>query len=156
MTTREIVEKFEAGSPPGDSFHHADHVQVGFAYLSEFSVLEAIGKFSAALKHFAVKCGKPNLYHETITWAYLFLIRERMARAGREQSWEEFAENNADLLIWNGGVIQRMYGKEILTSEIARAVFVLPVIPSRPQPEGRTAEESAVAYKTAYPSLRSR
>ena len=126
MTNREIIERFEAGTPPGDSFHHADHVQVGFAYVSEFPVLEAIAKFSAALQRFAAKCGKPNLYHETITWAYLFLIRERMVRGGRAQSWEEFAAENSDLLIWSGGIVQRIYGKGILESETARMNFVLP------------------------------
>jgi hypothetical protein len=125
MTDQQTIEQFEKSVAPGGSFHHADHVRVAFAYLTRYPLLEAVQKFSAALKRFALAQGKPGLYHETITWAYLFLIRERMARAG-QQSWEEFAEQNADLLVWNDGVVQRAYRKETLASELARTVFVLP------------------------------
>jgi hypothetical protein len=126
MTGVEIIEQFEQSHAPGGSFHHADHVRVAFAYLTRYPFLEAVEKFSAALKRFALAQGKPGLYHQTITWAYLFLIRERMARAGEPLSWEEFAEQNTDLLIWNGGVVQRSYRKETLSSDLARRVFVLP------------------------------
>ena len=91
QANRRLISEFEQGRVPG-GFHHADHIRVAFAYVSEFPMLEALAKFSAALKRFAISKGKPNLYHETITWAYLLLIGERMARAGRAQSWEEFAE----------------------------------------------------------------
>jgi len=124
-TNQALVSEFEQGRAPGD-FHHADHVRVAFAYVSRFPFLEAVERFSAALKRFAISKGKPNLYHETITWAYLFLIRERIARSGRTQSWEEFAERNPDLLIWKGGVLATLYRQETLDSDLARHNFVLP------------------------------
>jgi hypothetical protein len=94
--------------------------------VSELPILDAIAKFSSALKRFAQAKGKPNLYHETITWAYLFLIRERIARSGRTQSWGEFAVNNQDLLQWKGGVLTSLYCQETLNSDLARQVFLLP------------------------------
>jgi hypothetical protein len=124
-TNEALVSEFEQGRAPGD-FHHADHVCLAFAYVSRFPFLEAVERFSAALKRFAVSKGKPNLYHETITWAYLFLIRERIARSGRTQSWEEFADRNPDLLIWKGGVLATLYRQETLDSDLARLNFVLP------------------------------
>jgi len=120
-----LISEFEQGRVPG-GFHHADHMRVAFAYVSEFPMLEAIARFSAALKRFARSKGKPNLYNETITWAYLFLIGERIARAGTAQSWEEFAEGNQDLLIWKGGVLERYYSKPAIESDLARQRFVLP------------------------------
>jgi hypothetical protein len=120
-----LISEFEQGRAPGD-FHHADHVRVAFAYISRFPFLEAVERFSAALQRFAVSRGKPNLYHETITWAYLFLIRERIIRSGRRQSWEEFEEHNPDLLIWKGSVLGSLYRPETLESEQARRIFVLP------------------------------
>lgn len=125
MTDEQTIEQFEQSIAPGGSFHHADHVRVAFAYLTRYPFLEAVEKFSAALKRFALAQGKPGLYHETITWAYLFLIRERLARVGQTLSWEEFAEQNPDLLVWNEGVVQA-YRKETLASDLARRVFVLP------------------------------
>jgi hypothetical protein len=120
-----LIAAFEQGIAPG-AFHHADHVRVAFAYVSELPILDAIARFSAALKRFAQAKGKPNLYHETITWAYLLMIRERIARAGRTQSWEEFAESNPDLLQWKGGILTTLYHRESLDSDLARQIFILP------------------------------
>ncbi len=103
MTNEEIIQEFEQGRAPGESFHHADHIRVAFAYLSQYSVLDALQKFCAALQRFAAAQRKPHLYHETITWAYLFLIRERMQRATGSQTWDEFAAANPDLLTWERG-----------------------------------------------------
>jgi hypothetical protein len=126
MTGEDLITRFERAETPPSSFHHADHVRLAFEYLLRFPVLEALHRFSNALRHFADVNGKPGLYHETITWAYLFLIRERMSRTGRLQAWDDFAASNPDLLIWKGGVLDRLYSPETLSSEHARATFVLP------------------------------
>jgi len=126
MTGDELIEQFERGATAADSFHHADHVRLAFEYLRRFTALEALALFSAALKRFAAAQGKAQRYHETITWAYLLLIRERRARAGCAQTWEEFAERNADLLVWKGGVLTTLYRRETLDSDLARQTFVLP------------------------------
>lgn len=121
----EEISDFEQGRAPA-GFHHADHVRVAFGYVTQYPLLEAIGRFSAALKRFARAQGKPQLYHETITWACLVMIRERWARAGGGQRWEEFAGENPDLLIWKGGVLAALYREETLESDFARHTFVLP------------------------------
>jgi len=141
MTGEELIKQFEEGTTPADTFHHADHVRLAFEYLCRYPVLEALQKFSAALQRFAAAQGKAQRYHETITWAYLLLIRERQARAACEQTsrvqascaqtscvqtWEEFAEHNADLLVWKGGVLTTLYRQETLDSDLARRTFVLP------------------------------
>ena len=129
MTDEQIISEFEQGRAPGGSFHHADHIRVAFTYLSQFSALEALQKFCSALQRFAVAQGKPHLYHETITWAYLFLIRERMMRVEQRQTWEEFAAANRDLLTWEkgkGGILGQYYQTETLTSAAARAIFLFP------------------------------
>jgi hypothetical protein len=126
MTGDELIQQFEEGATPGDTFHHADHVRLAFEYLCRCTGLEALEKFSAALKRFAAAQGKAQRYHETITWAYLLLIRERIARASHAQAWEEFAADNQDLLIWKGGVLATLYNQETLDSDLARHVFVLP------------------------------
>jgi hypothetical protein len=125
MTNIEFIQQFEADTVPEDSFHHTDHVRLAFAYLSEFPPLEALQKFCAALKRFAAARGKSHLYHETITHAYFFLIRERMVR-GSLLSWDEFALNSPDLLIWKDGILSRYYSDMTLKSDLARTVFVFP------------------------------
>ena len=126
MTDQELIEQFEDGTLPIEGFHHREHVRTAFLYLTKYPVLEALQIFSRTLRRFAEARGKPQLYHQTITWAYIFLIQERMARAGSKQSWEEFARDNPDLLVWNDGILTRFYRSETLTSELARTVFLLP------------------------------
>ena len=122
MTNYEIIRRFETDNLAGE-FHHADHVRLAFAYLTEFPVLEALGRFSAALKRYAAARGKVELYHETITHAYFFLIRERMARTAKA-SWEEFARQNPDLLQWKPGILDRYYRESTIQSDLARSVFL--------------------------------
>lgn len=126
LTDRELMDQFERATLPAECFHHREHVRVAFLYLTERPILSALQAFSSALQKFAATHGKANLYHETITWAYMFLIQERMARAGRKQNWEEFAKNNPDLLAWKGGILSRLYSDKTLASDLAKQIFVFP------------------------------
>lgn len=124
MTNQELIERFESDTLPGE-FHHAEHVQLAFAYLSECLVVEALDRFVNALKRFATLRGKPERYHQTITFAYFFLIHERMAQMP-DIGWDEFARRNADLLEWRPGLLGRYYREATLKSDLARRVFVFP------------------------------
>jgi hypothetical protein len=125
MNNQELIRRFETDTIPEESFHHADHVRLAFAYLRECPTFEALQRFSAALKRFATARGKTQLYNETITCAYFFLIRERMALC-ENVTWEEFACDNPDLLVWKDGILSRYYFDATLRSDLARKVFVLP------------------------------
>ncbi len=124
MSNRDLIQSFETDTLTGE-FHHADHVRLAFAYLREYAPLDALEKFCTALKKYAAARGKEGLYHETITYAYFFLIRERMSRSG-QASWKEFAQWNADLLVWEDGILTRYYSENRLKSELARSVFLFP------------------------------
>ena len=126
MTDQEFIERFENCTLPAEGFHHREHVKVVWLYLRRYPLIETLTRFSESLKRFANANGKPNLYHETITWAYAFLINERMGRNGRVQSWEEFAAQNADLFDWKSSILKSYYSEETLRSELARNTFVLP------------------------------
>lgn len=125
LTGAELIASFERDDIAPDQFHHADHVHLAFAYLRAYPALDALARFSAALKRFAAACGKAQLYHETITFAYFFLIHERMAVCEGIE-WDEFAERNADLLQWKDGILGLYYREETLRSNLARRVFCLP------------------------------
>ena len=126
MTDDEFIASFADGSLANESFHHADHVRMAFLYLCRYPALEAIQRFSTALARFAAAKGKPTLFHETITWAFLLLIRERVAKAGGQQDWAQFAAGNPDLLSWKDNVLRQYYRDETLSSDLARSTFLLP------------------------------
>ncbi len=126
MTDQELIQRLDSGTLPHEGIHHREHVRAAFLYLTEYPVLEALQAFSKALRRLAENRGKPQAYHETITWAYVLLIQERMKRVGKKQGWEEFAENNSDLLAWQDGILARYYRPETLASDLARTVFLFP------------------------------
>jgi hypothetical protein len=126
MEDKELIERFENCTLAGADFHHRDHIKVAWLYLQCNSVLDTLARFGAGLKRFASANGKPNLYHETITWAFVFLIHERMARNGHEQSWPSFVEANPDLFNWKESILKSYYQPETLRSETARRTFVFP------------------------------
>jgi hypothetical protein len=125
MDDERLVEMFEAGEVPPEGFHHREHVRVAWWYLRASTLPDALQRFSSALRHFALRQGKPDLYHETITTAYVLLINERLDD-GRDLTWEEFARRNADLLTWRPSALARYYTDEMLTSARAKRTFVMP------------------------------
>jgi hypothetical protein len=131
MTDEEFVRRFEDCTLSSDCFPHREHVRLGWLYLRRYPLLEALAKFSEGLKIFATAHGAAGRYHETITWAYLFLIYERMAADEAAEKWDDFAAANPDLLAWPNDILKALYRAETLQSERARRFFVLPDAPGR-------------------------
>jgi hypothetical protein len=125
MSDEELLARFEDGSLPNGAFHHEQHVRVAWMFIRHYGMPDALGRFSQAIKRFAEAKGAVGLYHETITWAYLLLVAERIAR-GPGGSWERFAADNQDLLTWKPSVLDRYYESETLKSDLARRTFVMP------------------------------
>jgi hypothetical protein len=121
-----LITQFEDCSLPLDCFHHSVHVQIVFLYLCKFPILEVLARFPTALTRYAEAHGKSGLYNETITWAYIFLIRERMIRANRAQTWADFQAENQDLLSWKDNILKKYYRTETLSSQLAKDAFLFP------------------------------
>ena len=126
MRGSELLAQLESCTLPEDGFHHADHVRAAWEYLRRNPPLEAMRKFSEAVRAYAAFRGKPERYHETVTWAYLLLIRERMERAAAHGGWDEFAAANRDLFAPKNGLLLKYYRPETLKSDLARRVFLMP------------------------------
>jgi hypothetical protein len=84
---------------------------------------EALARFARGLQRFAAAAGVPHKYHETITWAFMLLIHERLAR-GAPREWPAFIAAHPELL--DKGILARYYTDATLRSSLARATFVLP------------------------------
>ncbi len=125
ISDEELLARFEDGSLTSGEFHHEQHVRVAWMFVRRYGMPDALGRFSQALKRFAEAKGAVGLYHETITWAYLLLVAERIARRPGE-SWERFAADNQDLLTWKPSLLDRYYSPETLKSDLARRAFIMP------------------------------
>ena len=131
-TVEEQLAALEAGLLDLAAFPHAEHLRLGYEMLCRFSFGEALLRYSRGLKLLVAAAGKPEIYHETKTVAFLGLIGERRAAAPHD-NWEQFIAANADLL--EKRCIERWYDPEQLSSDLARRAFCLPA-PLRDQRAG--------------------
>jgi len=126
LSDAQFIQSFEDCSLPAAWFHHRDHIRLAWLQIRAHGLLQALKRISRGIKRFAAAQGKATRYHETITWAYAFLVNERIARANPEQSWSEFAKANPDLFDWNNSILRNYYRPETLSSELSRMIFVWP------------------------------
>ena len=131
-----FIDAFERCALPPGSFRHRDHVWLAWLYLRLYPLPVALERYAEGLKRFAASIGQDGLYHETITYAFIFLINERMKRDGLADSWGVFAARNDDLLSEGIRFLHVYYRPETLASDLARKVFLMP----EPQMEGAVAE----------------
>jgi hypothetical protein len=113
----------ESGTLDPAMLPHSEHVRLGYEMLGRYPFGEAVTRFSRGLRLIAAKGGRPDVYHETITVAFLALIGERRVRGGHD-SWDEFKDKNGDLL--DKRCLEKLYGPEQLGSDLARKTFCLP------------------------------
>ena len=72
-----VLADFEAGRIDPARFPHREHVRVSYELLERHSFPEALLHLARGLRRLAAKAGRPEVYHETITAAFLALIAER-------------------------------------------------------------------------------
>jgi hypothetical protein len=125
-----LVARFEDATLPADAFGHREHVRVAWILLREGPFETAGLRFCRALRRYAASLGKAERYHETITWAYLALVNERLhaptSPPASPTDFDAFADANPDLFDRAGGALARLYDRETLESPLARRVFLLP------------------------------
>ena len=123
----EDLRALEGGTLDPSKFPHAKHVRLGYEMVRRYPFGEAVSRFSRGLRLVTSNAGKPELYNETITVAFLAVINERRV-AGAALDWADFEASNADLL--DKRCLEKWYGAEQLRSDLARTTFCLP----RPKP----------------------
>jgi hypothetical protein len=126
MTDDDFLTQLESCTLPEDRFHHADHLHAAWLYLTRFPATEAISRFSEVLRAYAASLGKADRYHQTITWAYLLLLNERIQRSQPCATWDKFAALHPDLFDWKNSILLKYYRPETLDSPLARQVFLMP------------------------------
>lgn len=122
-SVEEELRDFELGALDPAGFPHSEHVRIGYEILCRHSFGVAIGRFSGGLRLLAVKAERPQLYHETVTVAFLALINERRVQSNAK-NWNEFQGQNSDL--FDKRCLEKWYSREQLGSDLARRAFCLP------------------------------
>lgn len=120
---RIALDDFEAGRVEPARFPHREHVRISYELLERHPFPEALLHLARGLRTLAAKAGKPKVYHETITAAFLALIAERRLR-GAYRDAEDFVARNPDLL--RKELLTELYEPARLNSDNARRTFLLP------------------------------
>lgn len=120
-----LVRAFEDCTLPRACWDHAAHLTVALWYLKHHAVDEATVRMRSGIQRYNRASGNGIAYHETMTLAWLALIRRFLLHFDRGQKLEELAERlvvdlcNKDLLFF-------FYGRERLLSDRARQQWVPP------------------------------
>jgi hypothetical protein len=121
-----LVARFEDCTLSPSELGHREHVRLAWLYLRGAPFEAAAPRFCANLRRFATSLGKADRYHETITWAYLALVNERLHAEGSPPEFEAFAGANPDLFDQAKGALAAYYDEATLRSAQARRAFLLP------------------------------
>ena len=122
-----MLRDLTSGTLAPEGFSHADHVGVAYEALSRSDFFDAAAQIATGLRTLAHRAGVPGKFNATITWAFLSLIAERMARTGHRDA-ADFLRRNPDLT--DRGALRLPYSAERLASDLARSVALLPDQPT--------------------------
>ena len=122
MSDQDFIDAFTAGQLDAAGFDHRAHLRAAFLLLRKASFLEACIAMRDGLQALAGKLGKADLYHETVTVAFMALVAERMPAGSAE--WDGFIAQHPALC--ERGLLDAWYSKALLASGAARARFAMP------------------------------
>jgi hypothetical protein len=128
MEDKEFVEAVENCKFPLEQFNHEKHVHLAWFYLRKFELPEAIIKCRDTLKRFAAHYDKGQVYHETITFAFMLLVHEGIRNRPEAVTWDEFAAFNGSLLKGGKKFLSHLYTEDALNSSESKKFFRFPDI----------------------------
>ena len=123
MTDDDFHDAFEAGNLLPAEFDHVAHLRAAFCLVRRRPFLEACIAMRDGLRDIARRAGRPGLYHETITVAFMSIVAQRVADRP-DVAWSDFVATHPDLM--ERALLSRWYSRETLESDVARARFVMP------------------------------
>jgi hypothetical protein len=122
MTDQEFIAAYTAGQLEPAGFDHRAHLRAAFLLLRSRPFLEACIAMRDGLQALAGKLGKPDLYHETVTVAFMALVAGRMP--AESSDWDSFIAQHPALC--ERGLLDAYYSTALLASGAARKTFAMP------------------------------
>ena len=119
-----FLAAMESGSYPAEKFKHADHIRLAWIYVRRYPAQAAAARISNTIRQFAVRIGKEQKYHETITRAWLRLVEVAQRATPELTAFDDFLIKHAWLL--DRDRLNAFYSSECLSSEHARTHMVAP------------------------------
>jgi hypothetical protein len=125
ILTDPLVVAFEGATVDPTRFHHREHLYVAWCYLRALPLEEALARYVRQLRLLTAALGVPEKFHATVTWAYIVLLYDAMARTPGLGFDELLAEHPA-IFAHRRGALDAHYDPAELDTVAARQRFVLP------------------------------
>ena len=122
MPDDEFLSTFERGEFTGDAFPHRAHLRMAWLYVTKLGPEAAIRKAADGIRNLAQRNGRPALYHDTLTRAWVYRGRRRRALPARRPS----RTSVVDPEFLDKQLLLKHYSPEVLASARARATWVAP------------------------------
>jgi len=122
---KEYLENFKATSIDLSSFHHKEHIQITYTLLIDNSINNTYlcikNGILNILKSLDIDTSK---YHETMTYAWILIVKSFMNNTQECNNFEEFISKNKMLL--DTDILYKYYSTKLLQTEKARIQILNP------------------------------
>lgn len=119
LTDEQFIEEFERCGFERSGFAHRSHVRMAWIYVRHLGLSRAVDRATAGIRKLAVSKGQSQLYHDTITRAWVYLVAAAVSAAPDVDDFQEFVEREPRLL--DKTFIADYYSPPLLSSAAARA-----------------------------------
>jgi N-formylglutamate deformylase len=127
----EFLEAFHSCRLRTSEFRHADHLRLAWLHLAREPFEPALARVRGGIQAFAKHHNLTDLYHETITTAWVHLLATHLPATHQENNFEEFLTANEPRL--NSALLHHFWTPEVLASREARSRWVPPDLRDLPQ-----------------------
>lgn len=124
----EFIELFEAEKWPLDRWHHSDHIRLAYLYLIAHGFDGAMERLRTGIRRHNAAHGivdAPTMgYHETMTRAWLTLVKMMVEEYGASSDGEAFVAAHPELS--QKKTLRLFYSKDLFMSARAKVEWVEP------------------------------
>jgi len=120
-----LLESIQNGQFHPGSLTHREHLRLGWAAIRSTGLMGAVDDVRDAVRAFASSQDCSEIYHETLTLGFLYILDSRIKNFGAKSSFELFYAHHPDLRDWRK-LFRRHWSDELLWSSRARANWVTP------------------------------
>jgi len=131
VTDADFVRQFEEHEIPNSQFRHRDHLRLGWWYLQNYGLEQAIRKVQDRIRSFAARNGHAYKYHATLTELWVRLIAAHAA-GHAFLTFSDFVDENRELL--DKKLPLRFYSVQRLYSTAAQDEWTEPDVNRLPWP----------------------
>jgi hypothetical protein len=123
MSDDEFLATFEHGEFAGDAFPHRAHLRMAWPYVTDLGPDAAIRRAADGIRNLAWHNGRPELYHDTLTRAWVYVVAAATAHS-RPATFAELLVRHPQLL--DKQLLLKHYSSDVLASAGARATWIGP------------------------------